>query len=464
MTLKRPKNRFQRLLFIVLGMGFILAAYFLFFYFFSFKNVGSRIEPSATVNPPLGATSYYNDIKTGSSPVAVPSEPTLIFGSFFDTFSSSAGINLSKTNLYHDETAAAVFYAPDYSWQPAAATPFSAADNLPAFNNFTGPYTDRRCLAADCLKQTGNELSYNGQALALPAGIKAADIAAVSLGSLTKRWLIGFTLHDGDKYRGEVFYFDGATFTPLLTPAPILSSYFGLFGFGGEEDDFLVIYGAYEGIAYHVQGEAVTDISKFFSIRVMQENGFKAEVIRTAAGSNINWYVFSATLNRPEFIKLWQNRTPEIVGETIFTNFFTAGDESAFFKLTAAKADRIILAAKIKNNNAYSEYVFTDRGFKNNRPGVLVFNPIAHDGATSSGAIKKIAASRLDLDAGSAPLAKFLFSADGQKWQVIPAGQNVDFLTPAVKQFFLQVTWPAFADKFYSPFLEAVLFDYYCRK
>jgi hypothetical protein len=416
---------------------------------------------------PTAITTFFGS-DFGSEPDLLPniSDSSLVFGSFFNTFSGSIGIDLKKTTLYQDENTMAILYPPDYSWQSATSEIVNLSqkdfDSF-NFNDFRGPYYDRRCLAADCLEQKENELFFNGRLLPLPADIKKSEIAAVSIGVLNKNWLVGFTLKDGQNYEGKIFYFDGQKFKLLATPAPIRSSYFGLFGFGGDESDFLVIYGAYEGIAYHIQPEKIIDISKFFNIRVMN-NGFKPEIIRTAYENNVNWYVFSSTLFRPRFIKLWQNRTSEIVGGTVFTNLFAPADESVLFKLVAVKTDEIIFLTRVRNNNSDSWETFTDRGFKNNSSGSLIFNSVSHNKKNSSIIIKRIAASRLDLDAGSRAAVKFLFSANGNNWQEIPAGQNLNFITPALESFLLQVVFPASLDKFYSPFLEAVLFDYYCQK
>jgi len=398
-------------------------------------------------------------------------DPSLTFGTFFDTFSGTGFLDSARTTLYQDKIAAAIFFPPDYGWQLFSETPDSNAQeyfkNL-SFNNFADSITDRRCLKTNCLEQKGRELYYNGRLLSNPEELQDSEIAAVSIGSLTKNFLIGFTIKNlADKnateYRGAVFSFDGQKFTPLVPLEPIVSPYFGLFGFGGEENDFLVIYGAYQGIAYRFQGNKVIDLSRFFDIRVMNK-GFKAEVIKTSYGDNVNWYVFSSTRKRPWLIKLWQNRSAAIVGEAVFSNLFTADDESVGFKLQKVSADKIIFLANIKRKNQEVKYLFIDRGFKNESPGTLFFKPIYHSAAQELITIEKLALARLDLDATSLKSVKFLFSSDNEHWQEIPDGKNIDFEIPPLKRFFLQVTFSGKPDKFYSPFLASALFDYYCRK
>jgi hypothetical protein len=391
-------------------------------------------------------------------------DPSLIFRSFSDNFSSPARLDFAATDLYQDKISTAIFFPPDYDWQTAAAettlTFKGYIDSFPV-GNFNGPYNDRRCLDDNCLEQKDQNLYYNNRLLVLPAGIRKNDIAAVSIGSLADSWLVGFTLKDGGQYRGQVFYFDGQKFTPLVLPSPIASSYFGLFGFGGEKNDFLVIYGAYQGIAYRVRGTEANNVSRFFNIRTMN-NGFKAEVMRVAYQDNVNWYIFSASSYHPFLMKLWQNRTTEIIGAAVFDNFFTGSEEYAVFRPIEVKNDKIVFFAKIKANNLETYKIFIDRGFKNTAPGTLTFQPINFGGSPFS--IEKISAAGLDLDSGSAAAVKFLFSADAGDWREITAKDNSVFFAPALQSFRLKVTFAASADKFYSPFLEAVLFDYYCRK
>ncbi|MFA5109411.1 MAG: hypothetical protein WC458_02625 [Patescibacteria group bacterium] len=426
-------------------------------------------EPSAipeqavvsVLTPP--ATTVIKPLVEASEPPNIL-DPSLIFRSFSDNFSSPARLDFAATDLYQDKISTAVFFAPDYDWQTAAAeTTLTFKGYIDSFKagNFNGPYNDRRCLDDNCLEQKDKDLYYNNRLLALPAGIRKNDIAAVSLGSLSDNWLVGFTLKDGAEYRGQVFYFDGQKFTPLVLSSPITSSYFGLFGFGGEKNDFLVIYGAYQGIAYRVRGTEIINVSRFFNIRTMN-NGFKAEVMKVAYQDNVNWYIFSSSSHHPFWMKLWQNRTPEIIGAAVFDNFFTGSEDYSAFRPIEIKNDKIVFLAKIKDNNVESYKIFTDRGFKNTAPGTLTFRPISFGGSPFS--IEKISEAGLDLDSGSVAAVKFLFSADDGNWREIVTKDNSVFFAPALKSFRLKVTFAASTDKFYSPFLEAVLFDYYCRK
>ncbi|MFA6995587.1 MAG: cupredoxin domain-containing protein [Patescibacteria group bacterium] len=418
-------------------------------------------EPTSPDSLPSAANSFVNDQSNFSDP-----DWTLTFGVYSDNFPNSVYIDQSRTTLYQDDLATAVFFPPAYDWQNAdSSSRISNAGYFSglSFNDFSGPYGDRRCLGNNCLELKNSDLYYNGKILTLPDSLISANIAAVSISALTKRWLVGVTIKEGEKnYRGRVFYFDGSKFTEIITPAPVISSYFGPWGFGGEESDFLIIYGAYEGIAYRVRGNKLTDISRFFPIRAMN-NGFKAEVIKTVYGTNVNWYVYSSTLNRPRFFKLWQNRSPEIVGEVFFPDFFNNTPRSAAFKLLNIDNKHIGLLAQIKSvAGQTTDKIFTDYGFNNSSTGILTTVPVSNYTGISNIIIKKIYDVKLDIDPGSQSAVQYLFSIGGREWHSLVGADGTDFAIPA-DPLYLKVIFSSSTDKFYSPYLDSMLFSFYWK-
>ncbi|MFA6995593.1 MAG: hypothetical protein WC249_04315 [Patescibacteria group bacterium] len=398
--------------------------------------------------------------------VSGSSSASLSFGSFQESFVAPTNIDSAQTTLYRDNRAAAMFFTPDYSWEPATGVLVNLfKDNFSSlkFNDFNGPYEDERCLGDNCLVQKNLDIFYNNHLLAWPTELSGSAVVAVSIGALTKNWLAGFTIKEGDSYTGRVFYFDGEKFIPLTLPAKISSPVFGLFGFGGEEADFFVIYGANNAAAYRVRGENVSNISRWFSARLMV-NGFKPEIIRIDRGSDIVWYIYSSTLHRPQLIKLWQNNTADIVGEAVFDKLFNDSMAAVGFKLVNIQNDGIILLARLRAGDTDIWRTFIDRGFKNTQAETLVTNSITHDGAASSIVIDNIARAYFGLDQGSIQLVKFLFSGEGEAWRTIAVGADPYFSTGKIKNYRLKVVFSAVADRFYSPFLDSVLFDYYAKK
>lgn len=395
------------------------------------------------------------------------------FNIFYDSFSGLGRIDLSQTNLYLNTAAAAVMFSPDYSLEPTADVDGGSLF-LENINDFSGPYREEFCLGENCLNLDGLELYYNKKIVKLPARIKINDLKTISIGRLQSKWLVGFTIKYGEQYRGEVYYFDGTNFKTLILPKLVMSPDPGVFGFGGEDNDFLVIYGAYQGVAYRYRGANVQDLTKFFDIRVMKD-GFKAEVVKIKNGADTNWYVFSKTSNRPQFLKLWQNGTDEIAGEVVF-DLTTAAEQVAqnkatedraiSFKLKSIQPMQVIFSADIKNGQEVSRYDFIDRGFKNGIEGTLTFLPIFLTDESPLFTLEKIKTSRVDLGAGSQEKVKLFFSSDEKNWRELPFGQNFDFKTGPdfFNNFRLKMVFSPETNKFYSPFLEEFLLEYYCDK
>jgi hypothetical protein len=404
---------------------------------------------------PLATTP--NETQLITQPAVQSEEGLFTFSSFFDSFASDYLVDLNQTNLYRDNFSAAVIFPPDYTWEKTNEA--AVFDSL---------FPEKRCLGNKCLEQIAGKLFYQGKEIAIPKELTTQEISAITLGALDKRWLVGFTFKNGEKYQGAVYYFNGKKFSLLLAGDKLTSPYLGYFGFGGEEDDFLIIYGAYRGIAYRVQAEKIIDVSKFFDYRIMAE-GFRPEVIRVETGSRINWYVYSLTPNKPRLIKLWEDTNNEISGEAVYQDLFSGEEEKVTFSFLRADINEISLVARIKKPGEWGEeywQIFRDRGFKNQTLGELVFNPVLIGSSESKIIIKKLANSSLGSQDNTCSEATLLFSVDNKNWQVIPQGYylNKDFGALRLDKYFLKVNLPAQKDKFYSPFLNEVLFDFYYQK
>jgi hypothetical protein len=352
----------------------------------------------------------------------------------------------------------------NYDW--ALATPELAEANKSKFNgykvnSFKGPYEDKRCIQNNCLEYKGNKLIYNDKTISFPSGVKASEIYAVSLGTLSDRFLVGFTLKGGE-YRAEVFYFKDSKFTKIPNFKTITSSYPGLLGFGGEPDDFLIIYGAYKGQGFRVQNNKITNLDQFFSYRFMN-NGFKPEVIRAKSDNYINWYIYSSTLNNPQFFKLWQNDSGEIVGAASLLKDLNIKGQSAELKLLESKTGEVSLLVHTKIDAHDFWQLFKDHGFKNNQSASLITLPIYYDTKKSEIFIKKIYNSQIDLDSQGQSLVKVNFSINSSDWQEVKWGQNIDFKQDGTKVYFLKVLFLPASSQFYSPYIGSIIFSYVCN-
>ncbi|MFA5184054.1 MAG: hypothetical protein WC456_00845 [Patescibacteria group bacterium] len=428
------------------------------------------IGSSATIESVASSASSSVFVSPASSEPAGSSETDE--PQYFSSFAySSVNFYLEDSAIRFDNDLRGLSFYPDVETRAAASRELDAAAKkyLSEFklNPIDGSFSDRRCLGDNCLEQEGPALSYNGEPLALPAGVKEADIAVVSIAALKKIWLIGFTLQDGENYRGRAFSFDGRTMAEIILPAPVTSRYRGIFGFGGEDNDFLVLYSADQGTAYRIKTGQFTEainISRFFNIRG-QSASFKAEAIKVASGREVDWYIFSSTLSRPRLLKLWQNRTTEIVGAISFENFPGSQGTSAVFKKLSFGSGEIRLAALVRDGSGRDDWqIFADRGFKNNSSASLLTVPLGSLAEGGQFRIVSIAHSALEVDASGRAAVKWLFSSDHDNWRAVPLGRNLEFEIPLTGSYFFRLDFSAASDKFFSPFIGAIFFDYYFQK
>ncbi|MFA5154973.1 MAG: hypothetical protein WC453_00915 [Patescibacteria group bacterium] len=440
----------------------------------------SPADTVATGTPVVTVTSSLPVVSSGASlsPAAVqPAKPaggspidSLAAAQQFGSFAySQVNFHLSGSAIRFDNETRGLSFYPDYAMSGAGSQLLGTAVQKSlqdaAANDFNGPYADRRCLGNDCLEQKDWELFYNDRYLDLP--LSSSSLTAVSIAGLQKIWLVGLTFRAGEGYRGRAFRFDGREFTEIVTPSPITSLYPGLFGFGGEDDDFLVLYSADQGTAYRIRGGRFTEainISRFFNIRGPLA-AFKAEAIKVVNGSDTVWYIYSSTLSRPRLLKLWQNRTAEIVGSLSFDNFPGSRAKAALFRKLDVSTGQIRLAALVRDYRGGEDWqIFSDRGFKNTKPVSLATPALGKLSGGAAYRIISIANSALDIDPPSQDKVKWLFSTDNKNWRTVPLGRNLEFKTATANSYFFRLDFPASGDKFFSPFISAIFFDYYFQK
>ncbi|MFZ2310497.1 MAG: hypothetical protein WAW11_03050 [Patescibacteria group bacterium] len=380
---------------------------------------------------------------------------TLILGSFPYTLSI---VDKDKTNLRFDGVTSAVTFSLNYEWTTASEEVVATNKNkfnAYSFNQFKGPYNDKNCLQNNCLEQKGNKLYYNGRPVSLPISIK--NLQAISIGIIANRFVVGFTSKNTE-YQAEAFYFDNLKFSKIPNLKTIYSSNFGLLGFGGEANDFLVIYGAYKGQIFRVRDGQVINLDKFTSHRLMN-NGFKAEIIKVKNNNYVNWYITSATVSNPQFIKLWQDDKGEIVGAVSLLNELKISDQLEL-KLLDVTSNKASFLAHLKSDTQDYWQVFNDYGFKNKQTANLVTLPLSHNSSNAEVFVKKIGLSELSLDTQGQPFVKTEVSFDGSTWKKITWGNNIDFEQKGSKSYFIKIIFSPVINSFYSPFIDNIMFTY----
>ncbi len=269
-------------------------------------------QPIPSANPPqVGIPGQSSAMESPSSTEGIP-QPSdgLIYTGFTDLFSSTAGLNQSETTMYRDDSATALMFQPSVQWNEkdggSMAPDFSSA-----------------CIGNSCLSASGAVLKLNGSPIKLPI---AGDVDNVTADVVGNGWAVGIVLKTDGGYAGYAYLFDGNLFSPIFPNGgkAFDSQYEGQWGFGGTADDFLAVYGAYQGKGYRVRGNNISDISNLFDVRMMK-GGIRPSIVKAGNGNHAAWYIFNEEENnRAVFVKLFQNGTPDIVGEADLSGTFPA--------------------------------------------------------------------------------------------------------------------------------------------
>lgn len=389
----------------------------------------------------------------------------LISSSFTDLFSGVGWLDVSETNMYHDKIVTAFTLEPNFTWQQLHGTSISQGK----FLKKDGNKTDTRCIGASCLEQRGLALFFNGGEISLPREMQSKNVKNVSVGTLGDKWLVGIVVKEKEKYEGWVFFYDpsatpgtsGASYTRVFgeANAPFFSEYEGIIGFGGTQESWIALYGAYEGQAYHIrEGKPFQNISNFFGIRTM-EGGFHPAIIRAGDGVDARWYVFSLTKGKPVLLKLFQDGTVgDIRGIIDFTQSVIA---NKFFQASFAVADirggmTVLEADAITSSGEEGFWQFVDDGFK-----IPSFARVASINLNNYPA-EVWSATIVDAEVFEGKSrVEFALSNNGTNWISARVGEAVLFPDTSNGRLFWRATFnPEDGARFSSPFFDRIRVDY----
>lgn len=358
----------------------------------------------------------------------LPEEPGLVYLSFTDLFSGFGWVNQASTTLFHDYAATAFTLPPAVSWD-AAAEPIRSDAEI----NFYS---------------TAPQLVLGGAAIAIPDAYRNGFVQISAHRVSSAWWLVGLTVKTGSEYRGYIFKIaplaTGAAFSESI--ASFTSAYPGVIGFGGSINDFVAVYGAYQGAGFRIQGTEITDISHLFDMRIMN-GGFTPEVMRIGGW----WYVWNADDGSPRLIKLFENPTGEITGVSDLTAGLPEGGAARPF------ASGESLFANFEGRT----WKLNDRGFDISSPReVISFNLLGYPAVTRWASITPEAKTA---DAGGGEIRWFL-STDGISWTRINPGELTELNeTDSGRKLFWKAQAMPGSDARYSVFLDRIRLDYRVR-
>jgi len=386
---------------------------------------------------------------------------TPIYFSFTDLFSGTSWINLASTTMYQDKKENSFVLPPVFKWQK-----FNQPISNVGFINKEADGGLVKCIGSNCLKISQNNLFFNGKKISIPGSLNRKNIAGISIGALSTKWVAGFVSTNGSgTYNISIFTFDGNNFSDVTADGTNLfaSAYVGTLGFGGNDDNWIAIYGAYQGSAYRFRksGDSyeVEDISKYFNVRV-EAGGFEPSIIGpviepSGSESIENWYVWSLTANNPTLVKIFGVSGGNIIGAVDFRDEILPGAPiGALFKFDSSSKDSIVLDALVTDeNNIQKPYLFTDYGFNRSKQ----YKVISANGSSYPWPVGTATISPSGISEDGVQV-KFFVSSNSRDWTSAVLGEKIQLDRKQPGLFWMAEVEPG-SGIWSSPFFDYIRID-----
>jgi hypothetical protein len=260
-----------------------------------------------------------------------------------------------------------------------------------------------------------------------------------------RRWS-GTVEKRGDVYEG---YVNGELF--------VTSPYQGTFGFGGDDENWLAVYGAYEGAAFQFRdGSPARDVSRLFGIRMMS-GGFAPVVVRNAGMAA--WYVFPRGEGHVRFLKLFEDSDGWISGATDLTDAVvrSVGVNATLLAVKAGVDGTVWMQFETGGGGGW--YRFTDEGFAWGK-GMVVSGDL-NEGREAE--VRRARISRVDLAAAGSDIRFFLANQEGE-WVPAEVGEWLTFPDPEGKNLFWRAEFDgATGVRKESPFFDFIQVEYFLK-
>lgn len=419
------------------------------FSYWSARSKGSLGEVTSitnTVVPKMTVT---------SKPVAgsVGARQGEYLASFSDLFSGVAWLDKQQTTLHQDLSATSLSLKPDVKVQLIGACSDLVKDCQKISQSII---SSPQCQGSNCLTTKDNQLFYNQHPVILPGGA-SQPITNLAIKAWSGQWLVaGVRVLANQRYQPVIWHFDGHDFQELKLASQnnqtLETSYLGHFGFGSNQDSLLILYSAYEGMAWQIKGAEIRDLSQLFGIRV-NNGGFVPQIIASGQGGQIKWYVFDQSGQQARWLKFWQNGTDWIEGVADITASLPVGSRAAYADINQSTQLKIVA-----DNGQEQLYKIDDRGFL-----ALADNQATSVSLTAYDKNKpRIVGAVIDSVVGgwSGFGGQWFFSTDGQKWQEVQIGQRLDFVSP-VDNLWWRWRVKAGSDRQMSPYLKMITINYF---
>jgi len=382
-----------------------------------------------------------------------------ILRSFGDGFSGLGYIDREATNMFLDYNTTAFSFPPLYEIKKEAhGGEFGSAEAKSCF----GPVGRQKCLMVK-----NNKIYINEAVVPWPAELAKESILSVNTQKLTGaapgKWIVGIVTGQGKDERGWVYFFNSREFTPLITKTTTaqLELKYGRTGgkiyFSDNLDDFLILYSGYDGRAFYYHDGALSDVSRFFGLRVTA-GGFPAQIIRTANPRGSVFYICSQDYKKFKLMKLWSRRPGELSGALDFSFLLDVPDSTTSgcrIDSTATSSSAVKIDIGFKLGKGREVWSLIDKGFDNSRDWEVVSNNLLSGGTQQVLAANFSQISLYDDRASSSPAQLFLANGLG-KWQEAGAHSWYRFSQPTAELYWRAVFPAEAGDSNYSPWFDSL--------
>ncbi|MDO8470261.1 MAG: hypothetical protein Q7S84_04600 [bacterium] len=401
---------------------------------------------------------------SGATPTAPPAVERLYTESFSDLLSGDGWIDVGRTTMYHDLVTTGYLFPPTVT---RTLLLDAEGERVRQLADAAARAASPACRHGRCVTVRDAAIFLDGVPVTV-SSFSAGTVQSVRVAAFDGFWVAGFVVRRSPRaYDGYLFRFDGTVVRaiPAAGGPAVHSAYEGTFGFGGTDDDWLAVYGAYEGSAVRVRGNLTEDASSFFGARVMR-GGFEPAVVRQPASpakrgepaeGQVNgtvWYVWSRTEGTLAVVKLWDIEPNRIGGATDLTSqIMGAGEltgEIAFGE--SGGVPRFVV--RVKNRQGERSYwAITDTGLAAVTPREVVSKNVHPTGGLVRRATLSV------LDSARASGVTFSLSNDGERWQEVREGQEAVF-THDGSGLFWRAVFVAPSPGVPSPFFGGVHLEY----
>ena len=358
--------------------------------FYSLPSSDNIATTTSETSTPADANPNIEQEKAVSA-IETQTEKPAYSNTFSEPFFNAYFVDTANTDMVLDEAITAMTFKPLYELK-----------------------YEKNCSDNSCgLEKTTEDISSK---IKIPAELAGKTIKNTSYNKLENNWIVGFVVSEGNQEMGYAYLYDGNSLKPLITNSTnqrMMTKYGyggGSISAGGSDNQFIIFYSGYEGIAYLYNNGTWQDLSQYFGLRVTK-NGFDAKIIKGGNGNNAVWYVCAEDGKKSKLIKLWQNNTSLIQGAIDLSSVLNNQSSRCFYK-----SNREINI--VSNSNLQ---VFKDKGFDNSHIYYYQSNNI---NSYTGKKVIKIYFLSTSVNASNNSYT-FFVSADKKNWQTVSEKETI---------------------------------------